>query len=97
MDPEMMQQSASMVSFFGEYGAYGILAVLAMVIVHLYRQVSNLSKETLDIIAKYAEESARAQAQLLAAIQRSDDVIERNTEALRRIATLDQLDQNMSR
>lgn len=66
----------------------------AMVIVHLYRQVSTLSKETRDIIAKYADESARAQAQLLAAIQRSDDVIERNTEALRRIATLDQ---NMSR
>lgn len=85
MDPEIMQQSASMVSFFGEYGTYGILAVLAMVIVHLYRQVSALSKETRDIIAKYAEESARAQAELLAAIQRSDDVIERNTEALKRL------------
>lgn len=94
MDPEIMQQSAGMVTYLSEYGTYGILAVLAMVIVHLYRQVSALSKETRDIIAKYAEESARAQAELLAAIQRSDDVIERNTEALRRIATLDQ---NMSK
>lgn len=89
-----MQQSAGIVTYLSEYGTYGILAVLAMVIVHLYRQVSTLSKETRDIIAKYADESARAQAQLLAAIQRSADVIERNTEALRRIATLDQ---NMSK
>jgi len=85
MDADMVQQSVGLATYLGEYGIWGILAVLATVIVHLYRQQSALSREIRDTVERYADESARGQAQLLAAIQRSDEVIERNTEALRRL------------
>lgn len=96
MDGSMIQQSTGLVNYLGEYGFWGVVAILAMVIVHLYRQQSALSKEMRDTIAKYAEEaatvqakyaeeSARLQEQTLAALKRNEEVIERNTEALKRL------------
>ena len=85
MEGEMMSQSVGLAQYFGAYGSWGVLAILAMVIVHLYRQQSALSKEVRETVAKYAEETARLQEQTLAELQRSREVIERNTEALSRL------------
>ena len=85
MEGEMMTQATGIATYLADYGSYGMLAILALVIVHLYRQQSALSKEVRETVAKYAEETARLQEQTLAELQRSREVIERNTEALSRL------------
>lgn len=85
MEGEVLSQAASTATFLGQYGTYGLLSILFLVVVHLYRQQSALSKEVRETVAKYAEETARLQEQTLAELQRSREVIERNTEALSRL------------
>ena len=85
MEGEVMTQATGIATYLADYGSYGMLAVLALVIVHLYRQQSALGKEVRETVVKYAAETARLQEQTLAELQRSREVIERNTEAITRL------------
>ena len=85
MEGEVMTQATGIATYLADYGSYGMLAILALVIVHLYRQQSALVKEVRETVVKYAEETARLQEQTLAELQRSREVIERNTEAITRL------------
>ena len=86
MEGEVLSSAASTATFLGQYGTYGLLSILFLVVVHLYRQQSALSKEVRETVAKYAEETARLQEQTLEELKRSREAVERNTEALSRIA-----------
>lgn len=86
MEGEMMSQAASTATFLGQYGTYGLLSILFLVVVHLYRQQTALAKEVRQTVEKYAAETARLQEQTLEELKRSREAVERNTEALSRLA-----------
>lgn len=90
MDPTTLSQAGAqaqgLAGFLGEYGVAGLLAILLLVVVHLYRQQVALAKEVRETVEKYAGETARLQEQTLEELKRSRECIERNTEALTKLA-----------
>lgn len=85
----MDQQVGMMAQLLQDYGPWGLMALLCLVVMHLYRQQVALAKEMRTTIEKYAADTAGLHAQTLEELRRSRECVERNTEALSRLAARD--------
>lgn len=85
----MDQQVGAMAQLLQDYGPWGLMALLCLVVMHLYRQQVALAKEMRTAIEKYAADTAGLHAQTLEELRRSRECVERNTEALSRLAARD--------
>ncbi len=83
------QQVGAVAQLLTDYGPWGLMAVLCLVVTHLYRQQVALGKEMRTTVEKYASDTAKLHEQTLEELRRSRECVDRNTEALSRLAARD--------